>query len=51
MDYRSPPASTAQGAPRSPSASGPNLTINAGEGERLNLPWFIRGPQNWINGY
>jgi len=27
----------------------PRLTIQSGEGERLNLPWFVRDTQNWIN--
>ncbi|CAM4335998.1 hypothetical protein GCM10027287_31000 [Bordetella muralis] len=27
----------------------PRLTIQSGEGERLNLPWFIRDAQNLVN--
>jgi len=27
----------------------PRLTIQAGEGEKLNLPWFVRDAQHWIN--
>jgi len=25
------------------------LTIQSGEGEKLNLPWFIQDTQDWIN--
>ncbi|WP_026639181.1 hypothetical protein [Bordetella petrii] len=50
IDYRSRPArgtpapdGTAQGA------SQQRLTIQSGEGEKLNLPWFIRDAQDWVN--
>ena len=46
MDYRSPPPSAARGPN---DASGQRLTIKAGEGEKLNLPWFVRDTQEWIN--
>ena len=45
MDYRTRPPSTAQQA----GPDGQRLTIQSGEGERLNLPWFIRDTQNAIN--
>ncbi|KRC76666.1 hypothetical protein ASE30_07085 [Achromobacter sp. Root83] len=41
------PAATTQGA--NSASSGQRLTIQSGEGERLNLPWFIQGTQDWIN--
>lgn len=46
MDYRSRPPSAAHG---SQSAPGQRLTIQSGEGEKLNLPWFIQDTQDWIN--
>ncbi|MFY3135333.1 hypothetical protein ACOTFF_05655 [Achromobacter xylosoxidans] len=46
LDYRSRSPSTMQGAT---SAPGQRLNIQAGEGERLNLPWFIQDTQNLIN--
>jgi len=49
MDYRSRPSSTAQDADGAPGSGGRGLTIQSGEGERLNLPWFIRDTQDWIN--
>ncbi|MGH8818159.1 hypothetical protein [Achromobacter pestifer] len=49
MDYRSRPSSTKQGTNGAPGSSDQNLTIQSGEGERLNLPWFIRDTQEWIN--
>lgn len=30
-------------------ASKPALTIQAGEGEKLNLPWFVRDVRDWVN--
>ncbi|WP_129529553.1 hypothetical protein [Achromobacter agilis] len=48
MDYRSRPSSSTQGA-STPGASDRRLTIQSGEGERLNLPWFIRDTQDWVN--
>nr|WP_315525616.1 hypothetical protein [uncultured Achromobacter sp.] len=49
MDYRSRPSSTTQRADTQPGSSDQRLTIQSGEGERLNLPWFIRDTQEWIN--
>lgn len=49
MDYRSQPSPTAQGTSSAPGSSGQRLTIRSGEGERLNLPWFVRDTQDWIN--
>lgn len=49
MDYRSRPPSAAQGTQGTPGATGKRLTIQSGEGERLNLPWFIRDTQDYIN--
>ncbi|WP_449392209.1 hypothetical protein [Eoetvoesiella caeni] len=49
LDYRSHPSSTTQGANNTPGSSRQRLTIQSGEGERLNLPWFIRDTQDWIN--
>lgn len=49
MDYRSRPSSTTQGASNPPGSSGQRLTIQSGEGEKLNLPWFIQDTQDWIN--
>lgn len=46
VDYRSEPSA----APRdADSPSDQRLIIQSGEGERLNLPWFIRDTQDWIN--
>ncbi|OZI59991.1 hypothetical protein CAL28_10955 [Bordetella genomosp. 11] len=40
-------------APASPQAESvpgaPPLTIQSGEGEKLNLPWFVRDIQDWVN--
>lgn len=47
MDYRSAPATTTQGANSKP--GGQRLIIQSGEGERLNLPWFVRDAQDWVN--
>ena len=47
MDYRTrslPGKATGIG-----SDSGQRLTIQAGEGEKLNLPWFIKDSQDWVN--
>lgn len=49
MDYKSRPSAKQQGASGQPGASGQRLTIQSGEGERLNLPWFIRDTQDWVN--
>ena len=49
MDYRSSPAPRMQGANSNNDGSGQRLTIQSGEGEKLNLPWFIRDAQNAIN--
>ena len=45
VDYRSRTPAAA------PSEDGSRrLTIQSGEGEKLNLPWFIRDAQDWVNG-
>ncbi|HWK61212.1 MAG TPA: hypothetical protein VNT00_07315 [Eoetvoesiella sp.] len=49
LAYRSRPSSTAQNTNNTSGPSGQRLTIRAGEGERLNLPWFVRDTQDWIN--
>lgn len=49
MDYRSRPSSTTQRANATPGSSDQRLTIQSGEGEKLNLPWFVRDTQEWIN--
>jgi len=49
MDYRSTRAPTAQGAAAPQDGTQRRLTIQSGEGERLNLPWFIRDTQDWVN--
>jgi len=49
MDYRSRPPSTTQDANRPHDSSDQRLTIQSGEGEKLNLPWFIRDTQDWVN--
>lgn len=49
MDYHSRPPSATKAVPGGTASSGQNLTIQTGGGERLNLPWFIRDTQNWIN--
>lgn len=49
MNYQSQSSSTSQGANSTPDSSNQRLTIQSGEGERLNLPWFIQDTQDWIN--
>jgi hypothetical protein len=49
MDYRSRPSPSAQSPNSAPASSDRRLTIQSGEGERLNLPWFIRDTQDFIN--
>jgi len=49
MDYKSRPPSSAQGKSSNPGSSGQRLTIQSGEGEKLNLPWFIQDTQDWVN--
>lgn len=49
-DYRSRPVPSNQSSADNPGESRDRLTIQSGEGERLNLPWFIQGTQDWING-
>lgn len=49
LDYRSQASPTAQDANNTLRSSGQRLTIESGEGEKLNLPWFIRDTQRWIN--
>jgi type IV pilus biogenesis protein CpaD/CtpE len=48
-DYRSQRSPTPQGENSTAGQSGQRLTIQSGEGEKLNLPWFIQDTQNWIN--
>ena len=48
VDYRSPSPSAQQ---RSPDSSGQRLTIESGEGEKLNLPWFVQDTQDWVNSH
>lgn len=43
------PGATRQEANTNPDAPKPALTIQAGEGEKLNLPWFVRDVQDWVN--
>ncbi|TAN28922.1 MAG: hypothetical protein EPN31_07140 [Castellaniella sp.] len=49
LNHRSQPSPTAQRANDASGSSGRRLTIRSGEGERLNLPWFIRDIQGWVN--
>ncbi|WP_313622421.1 hypothetical protein [Achromobacter sp.] len=49
VDYRSRPLDTPAGSSSNANPSGERLTIQSGEGERLNLPWFIEGAQDWVN--
>ncbi|WP_132582818.1 hypothetical protein [Paralcaligenes ureilyticus] len=49
LGHRSRLSSTTRDANSTPGSSGQRLTIQSGEGERLNLPWFIRDTQDWIN--
>lgn len=48
LNYQNRPLSGSQGAS---APSGEHLTIQSGEGETLNLPWFIRDTQEWINDH
>jgi hypothetical protein len=43
------PAATAPQTNNGSSAPTPRLTIQSGEGEKLNLPWFVRDVQDWVN--
>lgn len=49
VNYQSRPLDTPAGSSSSANPSGQRLTIQSGEGERLNLPWFIEGAQDWVN--
>jgi type IV pilus biogenesis protein CpaD/CtpE len=49
LDYRTRPSPTMQSANSNPGSSGQRLTIQAGQGEKLNLPWFVRDAQGWVN--
>jgi len=49
VDYRSRPLDSPAGSNNNADPSGQRLTIQSGEGERLNLPWFIEGAQDWVN--
>jgi hypothetical protein len=50
-DLPGQPSPTTSGATRSPGLSEERLTIQSGEGEKLNLPWFVRDSQEWINSH
>jgi hypothetical protein len=41
---------TAQQGSGRTGASQPNLVIKSGEGEQLNVPWFVRDLTNAVNG-
>jgi hypothetical protein len=52
--YHGPEAQGASAATASQTANDssppkPRLTIQSGEGETLNLPWFVRDVQGWVN--
>ena len=49
VDYRSEPPAAPRDANSPSDPSDQRLIIQSGEGERLNLPWFIRDTQDWIN--
>lgn len=49
LEYRSRPLDSPSQASQNANPSGQRLTIQSGEGERLNLPWFIEGAQDWVN--
>ncbi|MDH0093931.1 hypothetical protein N7373_21005 [Achromobacter mucicolens] len=49
LDYRSHTLNSPGGSNANGNPSGQRLTIQSGEGERLNLPWFIEGAQDWVN--
>ncbi|WP_427183508.1 hypothetical protein ACL598_16715 [Bordetella bronchialis] len=46
--YSAAPESSGTGSV-APSGPRPALTIQSGEGEKLNLPWFVRDATDWIN--
>lgn len=48
-EAQSAPVATNQGANNDSGGPQPALTIQAGEGEKLNLPWFVRDAQDWVN--
>ncbi|HTK01420.1 MAG TPA: hypothetical protein VL522_17440 [Bordetella sp.] len=48
-EAQSAPGATNQAANNVRGGPQPALTIQAGEGEKLNLPWFIRDAQDWVN--
>jgi len=48
MDYRSRALPGKSGGSPTDS-SDRRLTIQSGEGEKLNLPWFIQDTQDWVN--
>ena len=43
------PTARGQPAGADPGAPKPALTIQSGEGEKLNIPWFVRDVQDWVN--
>ncbi|WP_157792935.1 hypothetical protein [Bordetella genomosp. 8] len=44
-----PPATASQPSYSDGSGAKPALTIQSGEGEKLNLPWFVRDIQGAVN--
>ncbi|OZI28667.1 hypothetical protein CEG14_22195 [Bordetella genomosp. 1] len=49
MDYQSSPSAATSDRSSETGRTGQRLTIQSGEGEQLNLPWFIQDTQDWIN--
>jgi hypothetical protein len=49
LNYQTRSVPTAQGANSALGSPSQRLTIKAGEGEDLYLPWFIRDAQEWVN--
>lgn len=49
LEYQSRQTSAARKPTSAPGASDQRLTIQSGEGEKLNLPWFIQDTQDWVN--
>ncbi len=48
MDYRTR-SLPGKGAGSPTDTSDQRLTIQSGEGEKLNLPWFVKDTQDWVN--
>ena len=51
LDYRHRPPTPSQVADTPEDGSDQRLILKSGEGEQLNVPWFIRDAQDWINTY